>query len=140
MATIVGFIVMFLLSYLWHALLLADFYRENTPAIREQYQIQFIAFGYLVLAFLMSYIYPKGYQGGKSVPEGLNFGVIVGLLWILPYSIILHGVMAYPRKLVLVDAIWHMVEQGIGGIVIASLYRKVESTTSTSMTPESSAV
>ena len=78
-ALIAGFIVMFLLSGLWHVLILGDFYRSLTPMVRKQYQMPYIALGYFVFAVLMAYIYPKGYQGGNPVPEGLRFGILMGL-------------------------------------------------------------
>ena len=122
-ALVAGFVVMFLLSGLWHVLIMGDFYKANTPSAMEQHQLQFIALGYLILAVLMSYIYPKGYQGGTPVTEGLKFGIVIGLLWILPVSVVLSGVITgYSGKLLIVDSVWHIVEQGIGGIVIGLVY------------------
>jgi len=122
-ALVAGFVAMFLLSGLWHMLIMGDFYQANGPsnAFAEP-KMQFIIVGYFILAILMAYIYPLGYKSGSPVIEGLKFGLLMGLLWILPESVVLFGVMESSGTLLVVDAIWHLVEQGIGGIVIGLVY------------------
>ena len=122
-AAVGGAIVMWLLGGGWHMLIMSEYYAGNSVAepLAEP-RMPFIIIGYVILALLMSYIYPKGYSGG-GVVEGLKFGVLMGLVWVLPHAVILHGVYyGATGKLILVDAIWHLVEQGIGGIVIALIY------------------
>jgi len=87
----------------------------------------FIILGVLILAVLMAYMYPLGYKGGSPLKEGLRFGVVIGLLWILPYNVIMIGVVGTSKTLVVVDALWHIVEQGVGGIVIGYIYRSKSS-------------
>ena len=124
-ALVAGFVALFLLSALWHLLIMGDFYKANrSPAAREQLQMGFIILGYVVLALLMAYIYPKGYSGGAPVTEGVKFGILIGLLWTLPRSIAIYGVENISGKLLIVDSIWHLIEQGIGGIVIGLVYGK----------------
>ncbi len=89
---------------------------ETAP---EETLLGYIALGYIVLALLMAYVYPKGYSGGAPATEGLKFGVIIGLLWVLPHGIVLYGVHhSGTRALILVDTTWHVVEQGVGGLVM----------------------
>ena len=122
-ALIAGFIAMFLLSGLWYTLIMADFYEANSPSTAfAEPKMQFIVLGYLILALLMAYIYPLGHKGGSPLIEGLKFGVVMGLLWILPIGVVLFGVIESSGTLLVVDAIWHLVEQGIGGIVIGLVY------------------
>ncbi len=121
LSCIAGFIAMFLLAGLWHIALMIDLY--NTPSSRKEPLMGFIALGMFILALLMAYLYPKGYSGGSPVTEGLRFGILVGLLWTLPLSLILHAVQEeYALNMVIVDAIWHMVEEGVGGVVIGLVY------------------
>ena len=123
LAGLVGFVVMFILSGLWYMLIMDAFYREQVGALmREQYNFIFIALGYLVMAFLMSYIYPIGYKGGSPAKEGLRFGVLIGLLVWLSSNLILYGAHNMTLSATLVDSSWHIVEEGIGGIVIALVY------------------
>ncbi len=124
-AAIGGGLVMFLLGGLWHMSIMGTFYDENSVAAPlPEAKMQFIVLGYLILGLLMAYIFPKGYGGGGAVCEGLRFGAVIGLLWVLPHAVVLHGVeFGAMGKLILVDAVWHMVEQGIGGIAIAAMLR-----------------
>ena len=122
-ALVAGFVVMVLLSGLWHMLIMGDFYKEHSTAgAREQYKMGFIVLGYIVLALLMAYIYPKGCSGGGVVAEGAKFGILMGLLWILPFSLVLYGVIEMSGTGLIVDVVWHIVEQGVGGIVIGLVY------------------
>ena len=125
-ALFASFIVMFLLAGLWHMVIMADLY--SGPKTLEEPMLHFIALGYFVLALIMTYIYPKGYKGGKPVIEGLKFGILMGLLWILPLNLVLYGVMGGSGTVIIVDVIWHVVEQGIGGIVIGLVYGSQSST------------
>ena len=123
LAGLAGFVVMFLLSGLWYMVIMAGFYQTHGEAVnREQLDFLFIVLGYLVMAFLMSYIYPIGYKGGSPAKEGLRFGVLIGLLVWLSSNLTLYGVYNVTLSATLVDSIWHVVEEGIGGIVIAFVY------------------
>jgi len=122
---LVGFAVMFALSGLWYMVLMAGFYRKQSEALmRDQFNFLFIVLGYVVLAFLMSLIYPVGYKGGSPAKEGLRFGVLIGLVAWLTTNLVLHGVWKNTLAAALVDSVWHVFEQGIGGIVIALVYGK----------------
>lgn len=126
MATAAGFMVMFGLAGLWHMLLMADFYQDHTLGNQlTEPQAAYIALGYLVLALLMSYVYPVGYKGGSAVSEGLKFGLVMGLIWVLPHGLVMHGVVESSAQLLVIDSIWHLAEEGIGGIVIGLVYGKV---------------
>ena len=122
-ALLAGFVVMFLLAGLWHSVLMEDFYMADSSsnAFAEP-KMQFIALGYFILALIMAYIYPFGYKGGSPVIEGLRFGITMGLSWILPFCVVLYGIFESSGTLLMVDFVWHIVEEGIGGIVIGLVY------------------
>ena len=94
-ATIASFATMFILGYLGHVILLGEFFENNTGRIgnvnREVPLLGYIALGTFILSLMMSYIYPKGMESSNRVMEGLKFGVIMGIIWIVPHSIILSG-------------------------------------------------
>lgn len=127
-AAIGSFVVMFVLSYVWHKLLMTNFYMAQSEAMeaschRAEPLIPFIALGYAVLACLMAYIYPKGVEGDNKLMNGLRFGAVMGLFWILPFQLVMHGVLTgFHLNVIVVDSVWHIVEQGIGGVVIAYIY------------------
>jgi hypothetical protein len=118
-----SFIVMSFLSWLWHRVILGNFYMENLSSSLPEPNALFVLLGFLILAVLMAYIYPHGYKGGSALKEGLRFGVIIGLLWFLPFNVLMIGVVGKSGTLVVVDGLWRLVEQGIGGIVIGYVYR-----------------
>jgi len=139
LAFIASFVAMFLLAFAWHQPIMGEWYADNVglvPTARTEPIVWMIALGYAVLAFMMSYIYPKGMEGGSPLMEGFKFGALMGILWVIPHSIVLYGVtMANSRDLVIVDGLWHIVEQGIGGVIIAYIY----GATATSANPDTSA-
>ncbi len=124
LAALAGFVVQFSLGGLWHALIMAGKYDELlTPVLREAPtpNIVFIAAGYVVLSLLMAYMYPQGYKGGPPVKEGMKFGILMGLLWVIPLHLVFVGALNFPMGTVYLE-LWHVVEQAIGGIVIALVY------------------
>jgi hypothetical protein len=118
-----AFAVGFVLSGLWHVLLMADFYEANAAgAGREAPIFWAVGLAYLVVGFIMSYLYPKGYEGGSPISEGLKFGAIIGLLWWLPTNLVFYGTLEGPFTTVLIDGGWHLVEQGLAGVALAMVY------------------
>ncbi|MDH5680053.1 MAG: hypothetical protein OEZ36_00580 [Spirochaetota bacterium] len=115
-------VVMWALAGIWHKLAIPLFSRAEDNVKHEGTAI--IALAYLILAVLMAYVYPKGYQGGKPSWEGLKFGVLMGILWVFPHSLAMAGAHDESIAYVFQNAAWHVVEQGIGGIVIALIYGK----------------
>ena len=125
-ASVAGTVVMFLLSGLWHAVILKGFYAAQFGATARPEPVVFFSFlGYLSLAVLMSLVFPAGYKGGSAVKVGFRFGLLMGLLSHLPFSLVFYAnTTSYTLNHVLTDSVWHIVEQGIGGIVIALIYAR----------------
>lgn len=124
-AWLAGAAGMIILGFLWHTVILGDFYDTHLAAVaRDEPKMPFVILGYLVLALLMAYMFPLGYKGGSAVTEGLRFGILIGLLWILPLQLVFHALLNIDLTGGLVDAGWHVVEQGVGGIIIAMVYGK----------------
>lgn len=117
-----AFVVMFALSWVWHEALMAEFYQMAEYPMRDSPMMWAVAAGYGVLALLMAWIYPKGYEGGASWVEGAKFGAVIGILWIVPWQLIMYGVMEGTMSMVWVDGGWHIVEQGLGGIALALVH------------------
>lgn len=113
---------MWILAGLWHEIMMANFYSNENHAKHEGIGIIFLA--YLVLALFMAYIYPLGYKGGSPVIEGLRFGILIGLLWVFPHELAMADAHGDSITYVIKNGVWHMVEQGVGGIVIGLVYGK----------------
>ena len=127
MAVVGSLIVMSLLAWLWHDVILKSFYIEHLTNRLTEPNGLFILIGFFILAVLMSYLYPLGYKGGSPLKEGLRFGFIIGLLWFFPFNVLMIGVVGKSGTLVVVDGLWRLVEQGLGGVVIAYIYRSKDS-------------
>ena len=119
-STLTGGVGMWVLSGLWHNLILANFYMSETEATHEGIGILLVA--YLVLSLIMAYIYPLGYKGGRPVIEGLRFGIVIGLLWVFPHDLAMAGAHGESISYVFKNAAWHLFEQGFGGIIVGLVY------------------
>lgn len=124
LATVSGFVVMFLLSWLGHMIIISEMFGASPMASieRESPLIYGIAGAYLTIALLMAYLYPKGIEGESVFGNGIRFGVLIGLLISVPISLILYSMITVPFSRVIGEAVWHMIEQGAGGVVIAYVY------------------
>ena len=125
MAGLGAFAVMFILGFVWHVALMGDFYADNYSEVNlseEEFSLALIAIGYLILSFMMSYMYPIGFGGGPAIKEGLRFGAMLGIFMSFPKAFIFAAVYKMPLDANLYDAIYHVVELAIGGIVIAKIY------------------
>ncbi len=122
---IAAFVVMFMLSFIWHEVLMGDYYAQILASVaRAEPNLVLIGAGYLITAMVMAYVYPIGYKGGSGVGEGLRFGAVIGLLWWLPANVVLAGVYETTLTSGLVDGAWHIVEGAGGGIVIGMLHAR----------------
>ena len=114
--------VMWVVAGVWHNLIMASLY-EDIHAKHEGIGLLLIA--YFILALFMSYLYPLIYKGEKPILEGLKLGIIIGILWVFPHGLAMAGAHGDSILYVFKNTAWHMVEQGIGGIVIAFVYAKL---------------
>lgn len=113
---------MWVLAGIWHTILAVQFYNAETEAKHEGLGLIFLA--YLILGFLMTFLYQYGYAKGKPVLEGLFFGGIIGILWVFPHELAMAGAHGESIGYVMKNAVWHIVEQGVGGMVIGLVYKK----------------
>jgi len=111
-------LAMWILAGLWHNLVL-PLLDENIEAHHEGIGIMLIA--YFILAFLMVYLYEKIHKKQKLVIEGLKIGVVVGILWVFPHGLAMAGAHNTSILYEINNTIWHIVEQGVGGIIIAMI-------------------
>ena len=120
-----SFAVMFLLSFVWYGWLMMEYNMVNYAEVNlpmEDFSMPLLVVGYLIQAFMLSYIFPIGFGGGPAVKEGIRFGVILGILFALPGAFIFAAVYKMPLPANIVNAVYHIVEFAAGGIVIAKIY------------------
>lgn len=125
-ASVSGFAAMFILGYVGHEYILTLFSDGMDPMesiMKSEPNILGIAVAYIVLTLLMAYMYPKGTEGTSVLGNGMKFGILIGLVFQLPMAIIFFSVMeGVTISMIFTESIWHMIEQGIGGIAIAYGY------------------
>jgi hypothetical protein len=50
-------------------------------------------------------------------------GAVLGLTYFFPLSLGLYAIWQTSALAFLVDSVWHLIEQGVGGVVIALIYK-----------------
>lgn len=121
LSTLIGGLGMWVIAGIYHNLIMANLY-EETQATHEGLGILLVA--YFILALIMAYVYPLGYKGKSPALEGLRFGIIIGLLWVFPHGLAMAGAHGESIIYVFKNSAWHMVEQGLGGVIIGLIYGK----------------
>lgn len=128
-ATAAAFAVMFGVGGLTHLVLFKNWIL-NHPGLagninRPEPMLHYTIAALLLLAFIMAYLYPKGMEGDNKIMQGLKFGIIISVLFFVPCNLIQYSMTtALSLKAILMDAVLHAVEQGLGGIVVALVYGK----------------
>ena len=115
--TILGGLSMWIVAGLWHNLIL-PIVNENMEAHHDGLVIMLIS--YFILALLMVYIFSLT-RREVSIKEGAYVGAIIGILWVFPHGLAMAGVHDTSTIYEIKNGLYHMIEQGIGGIVIAGL-------------------
>ena len=83
-ATVALFVVLFNLGYVFHDLLLGEWFHRHEPYAREHFIIPLIAATYLIYCLILAYLYPiyrQHYAGSSSMGVGLRFGLLMGVLF-----------------------------------------------------------
>lgn len=111
---------MWIVAGLWHNLLMANLY-EEVHAKHEGIGILLIA--YVILSSFMTLLYPLFAKKG-TLPEAILWGAIIGLLWVFPHGLAMAGAHGEPLLYVFKNSAWHMVEQGVGGIVVYRILKR----------------
>lgn len=78
--------------------------------------------GSLILAFLFTYIFIRGYEN-KGIAEGFRYGIIIGLFSNIPYGFYSYTMYPLPLSLCLQWFIYGMVEFIICGMITAAVYK-----------------
>jgi hypothetical protein len=127
LAWLSSFIVCFVLGYIWHDNFMSNFYIENSERLpNPSMNITVLAVAYMIITFLMTFIYTNLKKSRRPLFDGLLLGLITGLLWSLPSPLVdvSYGVGISPGG-ILIDSAWQMIEEGLGGIVMAWSFQYV---------------
>jgi hypothetical protein len=107
-------VVMFLLSYLWHGVLLNDYVNIKYPIWLHLLMASIV---YVVIGFILTYLHQYT-TVHKLKYKGLVIGALLGFFIYLIAFVL--GVSYNPHSMehTVVDFIWQMAEQGFGGMTV----------------------
>lgn len=126
-STIVGFLVLFLLGWLFYGMLFMNYFAEgyeNIARSPESMRMWAIIVANLMQALLISLIYSKFFnKGGSPVGQGFTCGFWLGLLTTVPYIFYMYASMAIANwQVVVVDGFIAGFMTVIASIAIAFVY------------------
>jgi DMSO/TMAO reductase YedYZ heme-binding membrane subunit len=120
-STLASGFVMWVTAGLWHNLIMANLYKDVT----EKHEgIGILLIAYFILALLMTYIYTRFYKKESPIKDGILLGALFGIIWVFPHQLAMAAAHGEPLLYVFKNGIWHIVEQGIGGLIIGVIYKK----------------
>jgi len=119
-ASVFSGFVMWIVGGLYHNLIMPAI-NENMHPHHEGLGITLIA--YILLGFLMSYFYSDSEDKVDSVWKGIRIGSIIGILWVFPHGLTMAAVHESSIRYQITNTMYHIVEQGIGGIMVYMVYR-----------------
>jgi len=118
LAALASGVAMWLLAGLWHLVLVPGFYSSH-GGVQHHEGGWMISAGYVLLAVTMAYVYPALRHGGPPILDGLRLGLLIGFLWVTPHALVRAGAHDGSLAYILANGAWHLVEQGVGGAIIA---------------------
>lgn len=127
-SVLVAFVAMFVMAGLFNGLVVNQLVTENIDPgmLRDAPNLMLIVLGYALLALLMTLIYPRVVsRPSYSMRSGFLFGMVTGIAWLLPQSLILHGIYRFPPLDLMIDPAWALLEQGIGGALIGLIHARL---------------
>jgi len=114
-------VVMYLLFYSWHGIFLNDFKKVNFPF---EWLIVFTAVAYFVISFLLFAVYES--RPMKNIynffVRGVAAGALTGFIIFIVSIVVTISISRHlsPKHLML-DCIWQICEQIVGGLVLATV-------------------
>jgi hypothetical protein len=118
-------LAMFALAGLYTGVLAKDFIAQNVDRalLRDPPNLLLVFFGYLVLASLMVFAFRRLWpQTAQPIGSGVKLGLASGVIWLMPYSLVLFGVYKFPYAALPLDFAWALIEQGVGGLLIGLVH------------------
>ena len=124
--TIAGFIFMFFSGWIFYDHLSTDFFSQhyvNMPSMMAT-KMNYIAFGVLVEAYILSVIYRKWARGDYTPQRGIKLGVFVGLFVGLGINMVTLGTIELMDiQGSLVDAGWNVIYSGVAGCLNGWIFK-----------------
>jgi hypothetical protein len=129
LGTLVGFLLLFLLGWLFYDIIAGSFYESHTitNVMKDPPNMGLIVLSCVIQAFVLSALYSKVAKGVHSAKGGFEFGAWIGVF--LGFGV---GLMWYATTNLMdltgniADYIWSIVYYGIAGLGIALVFKKFD--------------
>jgi hypothetical protein len=130
--TLVAFIIIFNLGYVFHEIIMRAFFRETIgPIQRESYIVPLIALAFILYTLFQAYFFPIYYAyawdryGWSLLKTAIIFGAMIGFLWDgLQGGMIEVATFKMPAIVFWVDSGYHTLEGVLMALILAYFYRK----------------
>lgn len=126
LATLAGFLVMFLLGYAIWGFATVDFFEGHTlnNVMKEMPDMVFLALSNLIAAFALSSIYGKWARGHHSAKEGFQYGAWIGLFVGIGLGLLWYSTSdIFDLTGQLVNGVIEIIFYGLIGVAIALVYK-----------------
>ena len=124
-AALAAFVVLFVYGFAVYGVLLASYMEAALEGIgRAEAPMWPYLFRYAIMALVMAFMYPKGYEGGTQWLEGLRFGLLIGVLLWAAVALDFYALIPISDSAMLGMFIPELVGVSITGIVIGAIYGK----------------
>lgn len=123
---VLPFAAMFALGGLWNTVLAGAFHARHAPAIARSadgVSMAFLVAGYGAATAFMAFLFPQSFRARVGLADGFRFGALFGLVMTLPTYLLLHAGWDVHLGMLLADSGWHAFEKGVGGMLMAALFR-----------------
>lgn len=126
LASFVVWVYFFAVEFVFHGLILTGQYEGMKHVMRSEAEAGgffiWVVIAYLILALGLCKIFAVGYQN-RGVPEGLRFGLLIGITFGISHALINHAVFPFPSNLTFATIVGYIVEMILAGILISLLYK-----------------
>jgi hypothetical protein len=129
---IVAFVIIFNLGYVFHEMIMGDFFKEHIGAIqRDGYIIPLIALAFMLYVAFQAYFFPIYFAHASRkynwslTKTAIIFGAIVGFFWDgLQGGMIEVATFKMPAIVFWYDSSYHTFEGVITALILAFFYKK----------------
>ena len=130
--TLVTFLVIFNLGYVFHEILMGDFFRKEINDIqRENYIIPVNAVAFIIYIIIQAYLlhifysFSKDNYGWSVTKTAIIFGALIGFLWDgLQGGMIEVATFKMPAIVFWVDSGYHTFEGVVTALILSFFYKK----------------
>lgn len=127
-STVVGFILFFLLGWLFYGVIFANHLQTLRIFMRpdSDFKMWAVMVGSLLQGLFLSILYMKTYKGENPLKEGIVFATIMSMLMSLPYVFYMWGAYLAKYRAVVADGAGMAIRIFIVCVVIALIFGKKE--------------